>query len=113
MVHVPDWRDGFSWYRRAFSEAKVRGVQSGKWQYLELDGICLELVNSDEKVPSGVAGTVVNWSSHHFDERLAYLFSIGATLYRGPMEIAGNLRICQVMDPFGNVFGIREIETVG
>lgn len=108
MIHVPAWKDGFTWYLRAFPNAEVEEVKTKEWKYLVVDGISIELVNCDQTVPSGVAGTVVYWGTNDFDKRLEYLISIGASLFRGPMEIEGNIRICQVMDPFGNAFGVRE-----
>ena len=108
MIYVPDWEDGFAWYQLAFPNAEVKEVKSKKWKYLVIDGVNLELVNCDETVPSGIAGTVVYWGTNDFDKRLEYLISIGASLFRGPMEIEGNVRICQVKDPFGNAFGVRE-----
>ncbi len=113
MVHAPEWEEGFSWYQRAFPESNVTSAQSQDWRHLEYDGVSIEIVNADEKVPPGAAGSIVYWGANEFDERLAYLLSIGATLFRGPMEIEGNVRICQVMDPFGNAFGIREQEEAG
>jgi predicted enzyme related to lactoylglutathione lyase len=112
MIHVPDWKNGLPWYQQAFPNAEVKKIQAKNRKYLEFDGIDIELVNCDERAPSGVAGSVVYWGVDDFDHRLEYLISIGASLFRGPIEINGKLRICQVKDPFGNVFGIRENKLV-
>ncbi len=36
-----------------------------------------------------------------------YSLSLGAQLYRGPMDLENGHRICQVLDPYGNSIGIR------
>jgi len=106
MMHVPDWKSGLEWYQKAFPEAQVRSID--EWSYLEYQGVPIEIVQADEKVGSGAAGSVVYWTASDFDERLEYLLSIGATLFRGPMNSAQGTRICQVRDPFGNPIGIKE-----
>ena len=47
------------------------------------------------------------WQTEDFDARLSFLLSKGATLFRGPMDLKSGVRMCQVLDPFGNPFGIR------
>jgi predicted enzyme related to lactoylglutathione lyase len=70
-------------------------------------GINLEVVPSDEKVASGAAGSVVYWYVPDFEAALAHFESLGATLYRGPMDIEQGQRMCQVRDPWGNCIGLR------
>jgi len=52
-------------------------------------------------------GTVVYWRVAEFDEALAHLLGVGATLYRGPMAIEDGQLMCQVQDPWGNCLGLR------
>ena len=108
MVHVPSWQEGLRWYRQAFPDAQTRSFADQDWTCLECQGVAIELVNADGKVAAGAAGSVVYWVTSDFDARLAYLLGIGATLFRGPITIEGNARICQVRDPFGNSIGVRE-----
>jgi predicted enzyme related to lactoylglutathione lyase len=107
LVHVPEWRAGLAWYSRAFPSAKAVVPQSNDWECIEVDGVQIEVVPADEKVATGCAGTVVYWYTDDFDERLRYLQSIGAVLYRGPLEIEDGLSMCQLKDPFGNLIGVR------
>jgi predicted enzyme related to lactoylglutathione lyase len=107
LVHVPDWREGLAWYRRAFPSAKGIRPEEGEWECIEVDGVQIEVVPADEKVPSGSAGTVVYWFTDDFEQRVEDLKSIGAILYRGPLEIEDGLTMCQLKDPFGNLIGIR------
>ena len=77
------------------------------WECIAVDGVQIEVVPADEKVPAGAAGTVVYWSTDNFDARRAELEAIGAILYRGPLDIEDGLVMCQFKDPFGNLLGIR------
>lgn len=43
-----------------------------------------------------VDATVAEWVSH------------GAVAHRGPKTIMTGERLCQLLDPFGNLFGVRQ-----
>ncbi len=107
LIHVPDWREGLAWYSRAFTEARLLDSTGDGWAGLDVGGVLLEVVPADHKVASGAAGTVVYWSAADFDARVAYLRSIGAELYRGPLAIEDGAFMCQLRDPFGNLLGVR------
>ena len=107
MVHVASHEEGLDWYEKAFPQAARVEVPESDFAYLDVDGVQLELVASDEKVSSGAAGSVVYWHTDDFEARLAFLQELGATLYRGPLEIGDGQMMCQVLDPWGNCIGIR------
>lgn len=107
MVHVPDWKEGLSWYMKAFPEASLIKLPEFDFEYLNLNGINIEVVKADEKVGAGTFGTVVYWEVGSFDLTKNHLENIGATLYRGPMNIENGYKMCQFKDPFGNLIGIR------
>jgi predicted enzyme related to lactoylglutathione lyase len=107
LVHVPDWREGLAWYARAFPAARRVRAPGADWECVEMEGVAIEVVPADAKVPAGAAGTVVYWWADDFNARKAYLESIGAVLYRGPLEIEDGLIMCQFKDPFGNLLGLR------
>lgn len=73
---------------------------------LRLGEVQLEFVPADEKVSAGPAGTVAYWQVPEFSSALATLLSLGATLYRGPLNIENDCAMCQVRDPWGNCIGI-------
>lgn len=106
MVHVPNCTDGLDWYEKAFPDS-IRLMEKNRFEYLAIGDATLEIVPSDDKIRSGTAGTVVYWHTNDFEKRLEYLLSIGATLFRGPLLLDHGLKMCQVLDPFGNAFGIR------
>ena len=66
------------------------------------------VVNADNKVASGAAGSVVYWRVVNLHHEVQRLVTLGATLYRGPMKIQGGEWMCQVRDPWGNCIGLRQ-----
>ncbi|MFT5686057.1 MAG: hypothetical protein ACI8RZ_007012 [Myxococcota bacterium] len=107
MVHVPDPIIGLDWYARAFPEATPVSLPEFNFQCLRLAGVSLEIVQADEKVGAGAMGLAVDWRVADFDAARAHLESLGATLYRGPMDIEDGLRMCKLRDPWGNLLGLR------
>ena len=53
MVHVASVAEALAWYARAFPGAMRSGVGSPDFEFLNVDGVRLEFVPSDEKVASG------------------------------------------------------------
>ena len=107
LVHVDDWEAGFSWYREAFPGATIVELPEFEFRALRIGNFITEIVRSDEKVPSGKAGTILYWSVDNLLEAIAHFGQLGAELYRGPMQIEDGLGMCQVADPFGNLIGLR------
>ena len=107
MVHVADVEAGLVWYQKAFPSSLRKSIPQQFFEYLDVDGISIEIVLADEKVSSGAAGSVVYWQVEDFDAALQHMQSIGATLYRGPLKIENGKRMCQVRDPWGNCMGLR------
>jgi len=107
MIHVPDWRAGLAWYRQAFPQAEPIATESDDFGRLDHQNIAIEIVQADDKVAAGAAGSVVYWAVDDFDSKLQFLLGIGAVLYRGPLAIEGKTMICQVQDPWGNCIGLR------
>ena len=107
MIHVNNPRKASIWYQKAFPEAVEGSIAELDFVYLDYMGVILEFVPADNKVSSGAAGSVVYWQTDNFQEHLDRLLKIGATLYRGPMDIERGLRMCQVMDLWGNCIGLK------
>ncbi|WP_224790417.1 VOC family protein [Pseudomonas fluorescens] len=108
LIHVADWRAATEWYARAFTDAIRIHPETDDYGHLDVGGVALEIVQADDKVSSGPAGSVVYWSVSNLKTEIARLAVIGATLYRGPLEIEGGDWICQVRDPWGNCIGLRQ-----
>lgn len=110
LLHVGDWRAATDWYQRAFPEAKPVLPSTDDYGHLEMGGVVLEIVNADDKVASGAAGTVVYWAVDDLEAEVLRLGQLGASLYRGPLALEDGDRICQVRDPWGNCIGLRQRE---
>lgn len=106
LLYVPDVRAATAWYERALVGAR-RTSAVARYEYLDVDGVMLEIVPADEKVANAPAGTVVYWHAPDFAAALRQLLDAGATLYRGPLDIEGGQTMCQVRDPWGNCIGLR------
>lgn len=107
LVYVPDVSDGLEWYKKAFPESVKVYHPDFDFTVLDLNGFSLEIVQADEKVTSGKCGTVLYWSVYDLHKALKHFESLGAQLYRGPINIEDGLSMCQVEDPFGNLIGLR------
>ncbi|MGL6340984.1 MAG: VOC family protein [Waterburya sp.] len=107
LIHVGNPEEGLIWYQKAFPEANKFLIPEFDVVYLNYMGIMLEIVAADNKVSSGAAGSIVYWQTDNFQQRLDYLLKIGATLYRGPMDIESGLKMCQVKDLWGNCIGLK------
>ncbi|CAN7173670.1 glyoxalase/bleomycin resistance/dioxygenase family protein [Brucella pseudogrignonensis] len=107
LIHVGDVETAIEWYLKAFPQAVLKHLEAFDFSYLQIGDVDLEIVPADEKISSGAAGSVVYWHVEDFDEMLAHLIAIGGTLYRGPLDIQDDMRMCQVKDPWGNCIGLR------
>ncbi|CAG9228309.1 VOC domain-containing protein [Paraburkholderia tropica] len=107
LIYVPDVAAALDWYQSVFRGSERRRLSEFDFTCLDFKGISLEIVPSDEKLSSGAAGTVAYWAVEDFDDTLAHLLAVGATLYRGPGRIEDNKQMCMVRDPWGNCIGLR------
>jgi predicted enzyme related to lactoylglutathione lyase len=67
----------------------------------------LNLHLADRKSPLTTGGQVAYWSTDNFDGDIERAVHMGAVVWRGPLEFEPGRRICQIKDPFGNVFGLE------
>ncbi len=111
LVYVPDVETGLQWYQQAFPEAVPTHLPDFDFTVLDVNGFSLEIVQSDDKVSEGKKGTVLYWSVSDLSVALSRFEALGASLYRGPMEIESGLSMCQLEDPFGNLIGLRGTTT--
>jgi ribosomal protein S18 acetylase RimI-like enzyme/predicted enzyme related to lactoylglutathione lyase len=108
LIHCADPDAARAWYHQLWPQARVEHLDDPvPFDLLIHDGVQLEFVLADEKVASGKAGSVVYWPVADFDAMRARAEALGATLYRGPMDIEQGWRMAQFIDPFGNLFGLR------
>ncbi|MBY8086283.1 glyoxalase/bleomycin resistance/dioxygenase family protein [Vibrio fluvialis] len=107
LIHVPDVQAGLAWYQKAFPQATPVFLDEFDFTVLNLQGFSIEIVQADEKVAAGKSGSVLYWWASDFEETLTHFLSLGAKVYRGPLNIENGMVMCQVEDPFGNLIGLR------
>lgn len=107
MVHVADVVSALIWYQRAFPTAARRVAPGADFEFLQVGNVQLEFFPADEKVRAGPAGSVVYWHVASLNQAFLHFTELGASMYRGPMQIEDRLGMCQVLDPWGNCIGLR------
>ena len=109
MVHVPaaEASAALDWYQSAFPASLRFKIEEQDFEFLQVGPTRIEVVSADEKVSFGPSGTIVYWRVDDVAMSAASLEKIGATLYRGPMNIENGQVMCQLQDPWGNCIGLR------
>jgi hypothetical protein len=107
MLFVAEPRVVATWYAEAFGDGSTRVVS-------EAAGLChfqsgdvefaFHPADHDLNPPGG--STVVYWAADHVLACRESLVASGARHHRGPLKIADNRYICQLVDPFGSIFGL-------
>ena len=100
---APDLARGKEWYRQVlgvepyFDEPFYVGFSVG--------GFELGLV--PDGVP-GVHGVQAYWGVPDAAAELARLLELGGVPHEPVTDVGGGIKVCSVLDPFGNVFGLIE-----
>lgn len=107
LIHSGDPSASRAWYQRLLDARALHLGEPWNVDMLERSGIQLEFVPADAKVASGAAGSVLYWPMDDFDAARRHAETLGAKLYRGPLDIEDGARMAQFKDPWGNLFGLR------
>ena len=103
---VEDLDAAVEWYAaRLGSQPTIRG---GALVAFDLGGSRLTLHQVDELNTAGPSGTVPYWTVPDVDAVVAEWTANGAKAHRGPKSVFTGERLCQLEDPFGNLFAVRE-----
>jgi catechol 2,3-dioxygenase-like lactoylglutathione lyase family enzyme len=103
---VPDLAAATAWYTdRLGVPPGLRAVQMVRF---DLGGSSLTLHSFDDFNTGGPGGCVAYWDVADVDTVTAEWVRHGATAHRGPKTIMTGERLCQLLDPFGNLIGIRQ-----
>ena len=104
VVDEPEMARG--WYARLFA-VEIKTLSEFAFEYLEIGGFVVEFLQSDERSQPGIRGQVGYWSVPHFDRFVGRALQMGASVYRGPIDIEQGRKMAQLSDPFGNLLGVR------
>lgn len=104
---VDDLAAARDWYAELIGAGPVE-VQPQLVTFLVGD-VRLTLHLGDEFNSVGkLKGTVAYWGVDDVDEIVRWCVARGAVAHRGPKTIFTGERLCQLLDPFGNLFGVRQ-----
>jgi predicted enzyme related to lactoylglutathione lyase len=103
---VADLAAATAWYSARLGVEPV--TRAAQLVMFDLPGARLTLHEADGFNQPGPSGTVPYWTVSDVDATVAQWSEHGATAHRGPKTIMTGERLCQVLDPFGNLFGLRQ-----
>lgn len=104
MYFVPDPKAAAAWYSRFFDTEIIR-LKNPDYFFIKVGKQEVWFHQADDKVPSGAAGHVAYWRVDDFDAVLERAITLGAVLYRGPLDRKDGSYMCQVKDPYDNLIG--------
>jgi predicted enzyme related to lactoylglutathione lyase len=105
VVFVPDLDVARRWYEMLFGPPA--GWFDG-YGWFQVAGYRVGLHAADAKTPAGTGGQVAYWRVDALAEALAVWIGAGARLHRGPVTGPDGISVAQVVDPFGNAWGLWE-----
>jgi predicted enzyme related to lactoylglutathione lyase len=105
MYFVEDRRAATAWYARLF-ELPITETGDPEHYFIRVGAQDVWFHRADEKMAAGRAGQVAYWRVQDFDMAVARAGTLGATVYRGPLDREDGEWMCQMTDPFGNLLGL-------
>ena len=106
LFFVPDVQNAKPWYVNLLGEEPY--FDDKNYCAFNLAGTTIGIHPNDNKTSSGVAGQVTYWRVSEIQKTIAHFQSHGCHLFRGPIFSIDKAWICQLIDPFGNVWGLVE-----
>ncbi|MFF7239645.1 VOC family protein [Streptomyces collinus] len=74
--------------------------------WVDVNGVELGFHPADDQRNPRGGSPVVYWSVPRVTTARDRLLAAGCAHHRGPLDITSERRICQLVDPFGTVFGL-------
>ena len=103
---VPDLAEATAWYTARLGADPV--LTARQLSRFDLGGARLTVHTVDEFNTGGPGGCVAYWDVPDVDALAAEWARHGAVAHRGPKTIMTGERLCQLLDPFGNLIGVRQ-----
>lgn len=104
FAEAPD--EAARWWAAHMAGGAPVDAETGGFWWCDLGGIEVGFHPADP-VRNALGGSpVVYWAVDDLEARRRDLLAAGCTSHRGPLEVTGSRSICQLVDPFGNVFGL-------
>lgn len=107
LLFVENIEKSTLWYSLFFKQDPVEKLDNFASFLLE-DGLYFNLHPADQKSPLSTGGCVPYFWVNNFCLYRDRAIGLGALMWRGPLDVReNNTRICQLKDPYGNVFGLE------
>ena len=108
---VPDLASATDWYTARLGTPPM--LRERQLVRFDLGGARLTIHSIDEFDSDGPGGCVAYWNVEDVDAVTADWVQHGAVAHRGPKTIMTGERLCQLLDPFGNLIGVRQAPLPG
>lgn len=103
MFFVSQPSEAAAWWARAMATI---AHHEGEYSFIEVGELEVGFHPSDDgRNPQG-SSTVAYFKTDDLEESREHFLQLGCTMHRGPLEVSTTRMIAQLMDPFGNVFGL-------
>lgn len=108
MLFAEDTHAVAQWWAAAFGVERLEVEKHPQGDFVYFDAFGIEFgVHAADRAKNPVGGSpVVYHSVSSVREARERLMEPGATAHRGPLVVDEDRSICQLRDPFGNVFGL-------
>ena len=109
MLFADDTRAVAAWWAAAFGAEQVDVEEHAQGPFVSFKTRDIEFgvhVADPKKNPRG-GSPVIYWSVNSVGSARDLLVARGATPHRGPIEVDHHRSICQLQDPYGNIFGLE------
>lgn len=106
MYFAPDPAAWCSWWAEHIGEGAEVHLEDRGFAWFELAGVEIGFHPADEERNPVGGSPVVYYNVEDLDDRREALLAMGCTHHRGPIAAEPGRRICQLIDPFGNTFGL-------
>ena len=108
MLFAEDTHAVGAWWAAAFGADRVEVEPSPQGDFVFFDAAGVEIgVHAADPTKNPLGGsTVVYFSVESVEDARSRLLAAGASHHRGPLIVSPRRVICQLRDPFGNVFGL-------
>jgi predicted enzyme related to lactoylglutathione lyase len=105
MYFVPDRKVAANWYSQLL-DLPITYLDEPEHYFICTGAQDIWFSLADSKVPNGAAGHVAYWRVQDSNAARARSDEMGAQLHRGPLDRGDGEFMCQMKDPFGNLFGL-------
>ena len=108
FIFAPDLDAAVTWYEALLGAAPARPMpQLAVWQ-LGTTRLTLHAEDSFDQRGLPATGTVAYFDVTDVDAATALCVARGGVAHRGPKTVFSGERLVQILDPFGNLLGLRQ-----